>query len=162
MNAHSLLTERAIFAAGCFWSKEYFFAQVPGVIATRVGYTGGHTAQPTYRQVLTKNTGHAEAVEVTFDPTEISFEALVQYFFEIHDATIDRTHKGGQYRSDIFYLNDNQKAIVEKVIAELKSKHYNAVTTLEPAGIFWQAEDRHQKYCDTKGITPKKYRVERF
>lgn len=162
MEPNQPTTERAIFAAGCFWSKEYFFAQVPGVIATRVGYTGGHTAQPTYRQVLTKTTGHAEAVEVTFDPAKISFEALVQYFFEIHDATIDRTNKGGQYRSAIFYLDENQKVLAEKVMAALQDKDYNTVTTLEPAGTFWQAEDRHQKYCDTRGITPKKYRVERF
>lgn len=154
--------ERAIFASGCFWSKEYFFQQAPGVIATRVGYTGGHTENPTYHKVLTKTTGHAEAVEVTFDPTQTSFETLAKLFFEIHDPTIDRRDKGGQYRSAIFYTNENQRLIAEKLIAELKQNGYALVTEVAPAGIFWQAEDRHQKYCDTRGITPKQYKAVRF
>ncbi|MBK7869853.1 MAG: peptide-methionine (S)-S-oxide reductase MsrA [Saprospiraceae bacterium] len=145
-----------MFAAGCFWSKEYFFNQAPGVIATRVGYTGGHTEHPTYNQVLTKTTGHAEAVEITFDPKQTSFEELIKLFFEIHDPTIDRTDKGGQYRSAIFYQNQEQQAIAENLIAALREKGFDIATTLEPAGIFWQAEDRHQKYCDTHGIKPTK------
>lgn len=153
------ITEIAVFAAGCFWSKEYFFNQAPGVIATRVGYTGGHTQHPTYKQVLTKTTGHAEAVEVTFDPTQTSFEQLARFFFEIHDPTIDRKDKGGQYRSAIFYQNQEQQAIAAKMIAALREKGLGIATTLESAGIFWQAEDRHQKYCDTHGIKPKEYRA---
>lgn len=155
-------SEQAIFASGCFWSKEYFFENLPGVIATRVGYTGGHTENPTYKLVLTKTTGHAEAVEVTFDPTQTSFEKLATLFFEIHDPTIDRRDKGGQYRSAIFYKNEEQKAIAEKLINELKIKGFDVVTNLEPAGTFWQAEARHQKYCDTRGMTPKQGRVVRF
>ncbi len=155
-------TEKAIFASGCFWSKEFIFSQVPGVSATRVGYTGGHTEHPTYKQLLTKTTGHAEAVEVTFDSHEVSFEALAQLFFEIHDPTIDRTGKGGQYRSAIFYVDEKQKAIAEKLISNLKTKGFKVVTTLEPVDTFWQAEDRHQKYCDVHHITPKESRVVRF
>lgn len=162
MTLHSLPTEKAIFASGCFWSKEYFFAHAPGVVATRVGYTGGHTENPTYRQVLTKTTGHAEAVEVTFDPAQTSFETLAKLFFEIHDPTVDRTAKGGQYRSAIFYQNAEQQFIAEKLIAELTGKGFQVATTLEPANVFWQAEDRHQKYCDTRGMTPGSKRVVRF
>lgn len=154
--------ERAIFASGCFWSKEYFFQQAPGVVATRVGYTGGHTENPTYHQVLTKTTGHTEAVEVTFDPTKTSFEKLATLFFEIHDPTIDRRDKGGQYRSAIFYTSDNQRIIAEKLIVQLKQNGYAVVTEVVPVGTFWQAEDRHQKYCDTRAITPKQSRVARF
>jgi peptide methionine sulfoxide reductase msrA/msrB len=148
------MTEQAIFASGCFWSKEYFFERATGVVATRVGYTGGHTEHPTYKAVLTKTTGHAEAVEVMFDPTQTSFEALAKLFFEIHDPTIDRRGKGGQYRSAIFYTNEAQKAIAEQLINDLQSKGFKVVTTLEPASTFWQAEDRHQKYCDTRNIIP--------
>ncbi|MFN7120021.1 MAG: peptide-methionine (S)-S-oxide reductase MsrA [Saprospiraceae bacterium] len=155
-------SEQAIFASGCFWSKEYFFENAPGVIATRVGYTGGHTENPTYHQVVTKTTGHAEAVEVTFDPTQTSFENLAKLFFEIHDPTIDRRDKGGQYRSAIFYKNEEQKVIAEQLINALKINGFEVVTMLEPAGTFWQAEDRHQKYCDTRGMTPKLNRTSRF
>lgn len=154
--------ETIIFAAGCFWSKEFLFAQLPGVRHTRVGYTGGHTENPTYKSVLTKTTGHAEAVEVTFDPTQTSFEALAQFFFEIHDPTIDRTGKGGQYRSAIFYKNESQKTIAIALISALKVNGYDVVTQLEPAGVFWQAEDRHQQYCEIRGMTPKEHRVARF
>jgi peptide methionine sulfoxide reductase msrA/msrB len=154
--------EKAIFAAGCFWSKEYLFAHASGVVSTRVGYTGGHTENPTYKQVLTKTTGHAEAVEVTFDPTQTSFETLAKFFFEIHDPTIDRTSKGGQYRSAIFYDNASQKVIAENLIANLQLNGYNIATKIEPACTFWQAEDRHQQYCAVRGMTPEKPRVVRF
>lgn len=154
--------ENAIFAAGCFWSKEYLFAHTPGVISTRVGFTGGHTQHPNYQQVLTKTTGHAEAVEVTFDPNLTSFEVLAKLFFEIHDPTIDRTSKGGQYRSAIFYMSENQRVISEKLITALQSKGYNIATKIEPASTFWQAEDRHQQYCEVRGMTPQANRVERF
>lgn len=154
--------ETAVFASGCFWSKEYIFNNTPGVVATRVGYTGGHTEHPTYKEVCGKTTGHAEAVEVTYDPTQTSYEALAQVFFETHDPTIDRTDKGGQYRSAIFYQNDTQQAIAKKLIAQLRARDIEIVTTLEPAGTFWQAENRHQKYCDTHGMTPKVKRKTRF
>lgn len=156
------MMEKAIFAAGCFWSKEYLFAHASGVVSTRVGYTGGHTENPTYKQVLTKTTGHAEAVEVIFDPTQTSFETLAKFFFEIHDPTIDRTGKGGQYRSAIFYDNASQKVIAEQLIDDLKNRGFEIATTLEPARTFWQAEDRHQQYCAVHSIIPEKPRVVRF
>lgn len=154
--------EKAIFASGCFWSKEYFFNNVKGVVSTRVGYTGGHTLNPTYKEVCTKTTGHAEAVEVTYDADQTSFEELTRLFFEIHDPTVDRTEKGGQYRSSIFYLSDQQKAIAEELIEMLKTNGYDVKTLLEEAGEFWQAEARHQKYCDSRGFTPKNYTKARF
>jgi peptide methionine sulfoxide reductase msrA/msrB len=154
--------EQAIFASGCFWSKEYFFSQVKGVVSTRVGYTGGHTEHPTYKDVCSKKTGHAEAVEVTFDADRTRFEALARLFFEMHDPTIDRTDKGGQYRSAIFYLDEKQKQISEALIRELKDMKYDVKTQLEPAATFWPAEARHQKYCDSRGMTPKDYRKKRF
>lgn len=132
------------------------------MIATRVGYTGGHTENPTYREVCTKTTGHAEAVEVIYDPTQTSYEALAKVFFETHDPTIDRTDKGGQYRSAIFYQNEAQKAIAENLIKILKDRDLKVATTLEPANTFWQAEARHQKYCDMHGMRPKVKRKTRF
>lgn len=154
--------EIAVFASGCFWSKEYIFQHTPGVIVTRVGYTGGHTEHPTYLDVCSKTTGHAEAVEVTFDPSETSFSELAKIFFETHDPTIDRTDKGGQYRSAIFYQNEAQRTIAEKLIAQLRARGLDVVTKLEPAATFWQAEPRHQKYCDTHNMTPKVKRKTRF
>lgn len=154
--------ERAIFASGCFWSKEYFFSQAEGVVSTRVGYTGGRTDHPSYKEVCTKTTGHAEAVEVTYDSDKTKFEQLARLFFEIHDPTLDRTDKGGQYRSSIFYLNEAQKKTAETLIAELKEMKYDVKTLLEPAGDFWTAEARHQKYCDSRGMTPKNYSKKRF
>jgi methionine-S-sulfoxide reductase len=154
--------DRAIFASGCFWSKEYFFSQAEGVVSTQVGYTGGHTKNPTYKAVCTKTTGHAEAVEVTFDADQTSFEQLARLFFEIHDPTLDRTDKGGQYRSSIFYLNEEQKKTAESLVAELKEMNYDVKTLLESAGDFWPAEARHQKYCDSRGMVPKDYNKKRF
>ncbi len=149
------LTETAVFACGCFWSKEYFFRRARGVLATRVGYTGGWVAHPTYNTVLTKTTGHAEAVEVQFDPTQTSFEELTRLFFTLHDPTIDRRGGGGQYRSAIFYTSDNQLLTSEAIVAAWQSKGHPIATVLEPAGIFWPAEDRHQQYCDRHQITPR-------
>ena len=156
------LTDIGIFAAGCFWSKEYFFSQMPGVISTQVGYTGGHTTSPTYQTVLTKTTGHAEAVEVTFDPTLISFEQLTKYFFEIHNLAIDRREKGGQYRSAIFFRDEHQHKIAQALIEQLAQKGIQVATTLEPASTFWPAEERHQQYCETRNLTPQSNRTARF
>jgi peptide methionine sulfoxide reductase msrA/msrB len=150
-------TQRAIFAAGCFWGVEYYFKQAKGVISTAVGYIGGATENPTYREVCAKNTGHAEAVEVVFDPEQISYEELAKLFFEIHDPTqVNRQGPdiGDQYRSEIFYLDEDQKAISENLIAQLKQKKYDVVTRLTPAGTFWKAEDYHQDYYTQKGSTP--------
>ncbi|MCB0554326.1 MAG: peptide-methionine (S)-S-oxide reductase MsrA [Phaeodactylibacter sp.] len=152
----------AVFASGCFWSKEYFFGQAEGVVATRVGYTGGHTENPTYKEVCSKTTGHAEAVEISFDPSVTSFEVLARFFFELHDPTVDRRGNGGQYRSAIFYQNERQKAIAQELIEALQSNGFSVATQLEPAGPFWQAEARHQKYCDARGIPPKSSYQPRF
>lgn len=154
--------EKAVFAAGCFWSKEYILSQQEGVVATRVGFTGGHKDSPTYKEVCAKTTGHAEAVEVTYDPTLTSYEHLTKLFFEIHDPTIDRREKGGQYRSAIFYQDEEQRLKAEELVDTLKAKGYEVATTLEPASTFWLAEARHQKYCDSHGLTPKSHREERF
>ncbi|MCB9296100.1 MAG: peptide-methionine (S)-S-oxide reductase MsrA [Lewinellaceae bacterium] len=148
--------EIAVFACGCFWSKEYFFSRAEGVAATRVGYTGGHRDFPTYKDVCSKTTGHAEAVEVAFDPDSTSFEALARLFFELHDPTVDRRDKGGQYRSAIFFQNEKQKAVARQLIDELQRNGSPVFTQLEPASTFWQAEARHQKYCDTRGMAPRR------
>lgn len=155
--------EIAVFACGCFWSKEYFFGQAEGVISTRVGYTGGHKDFPTYKEVCAKTTGHAEAVEITFDPDRTSFEALARLFFELHDPTVDRRDNGGQYRSAIFCQNEGQKAVAQQLLEELQRNGPEAFTQLEPASTFWQAEARHQKYCDTHGMAPRRpaYRLKR-
>ncbi len=154
--------QKATFACGCFWSKEYFFSKQPGVIATRVGYTGGHTSFPTYHQVCTKTTGHAEAVEVTFDPAQTSFETLARFFFEIHDPAIDRRSKGGQYRSAIFHHTGEQEQTARQLMQELRERGYTLATELSAATTFWEAEDRHQKYCVTRGRKPKLRRTMRF
>lgn len=150
-------TEKAILASGCFWGVEYHLQKIPGVIETTVGYTGGHKDKPTYKEVCTGTTGHAEAVEVVFDPEKVSFETICKVFFETHDPTqVDGQGPdiGDQYRSEIFYVNDNQKVVSEKLIGILRDKGYNVVTKLTPATTFWIAEDYHQDYYDHKGSTP--------
>jgi len=150
-------TSRAIFASGCFWGTEYYFGKEPGVISTTVGYTGGHVKNPTYKEVCTGKTGHAEAVEVIFDPSKTNFEKLARLFFEIHDFTQVNGQGpdiGEQYRSEIFYIDDNQKAVAEKLIKQLESKGYKVATKLEKAGEFYKAEDYHQDYYEKTGGTP--------
>lgn len=144
-------TRKATFAAGCFWGVEYKFAKRPGVVATAVGYEGGQLAQPTYKQVCTDRTGHAEVVELDFDPAQTDYEALVRYFFEMHDPTTANRQGedvGTQYRSAIFVHDDEQRAIAERVRAELDAGHFTGriVTRIEPAATFWRAEDYHQQY----------------
>lgn len=149
--------QRALFASGCFWGTEYHFQRAPGVLSTRVGYTGGHTPHPTYREVCSGKTGHAEAVEVLFDPDVISYEELAKLFFETHDPTqVNRQGPdvGTQYRSAIFYLDDAQKATAERLIAELEAKGYRVATEVTKATTFWPAEDYHQKYYDRTGHSP--------
>ncbi len=145
-------TKTASFAAGCFWGVEKILAGVPGVMSTRVGYQGGQTENPTYEDVCTGRTGHAEAVEVVYDPSKISYEKLLIVFFQYHDpTTMNRqgSDVGSQYRSVIFYYDDAQKKAAEKSIqlldkvAVFKNK---IVTEVVPAGKFWEAEDYHQKY----------------
>jgi peptide methionine sulfoxide reductase msrA/msrB len=143
--------ERAIFAGGCFWGVEHYFHQVPGVIAVRSGYTGGKIERPTYDQVSTGRTGHAEAVEILFDPAKVSYEQLARKFFEIHDPTQENQQGpdfGTQYRSAIFYLNESQKRITEKLIHLLEDRGYDVVTQVTPASTFWPAEEYHQDYLN--------------
>lgn len=150
--------QEAIFAAGCFWGVQDYFDQVPGVTETEVGYAGGHTSQPTYQDVLTHTTGHAEATRVVFDPKKVGYETLLKQFFRMHDPTqLNRQGPdiGDNYRSAVFYKDAKQKAAAQKLINELnKSGKYKKpiVTTLEPADKFWTAEDYHQKYTQKTGF----------
>lgn len=150
-------TDKAIFASGCFWGTEYMFQKAKGVLMTAVGYTGGHSENPTYKQVCLGVTGHAEAIEVIYNPKETTYEELVKLFFETHDPT-QRNRQGPdigeQYRSAIFYFNEEQKNIAEKLIKTLEGKGYNITTQLNPAQTFYKAEDYHQNYYIKKGSTP--------
>ena len=144
--------ETAILAGGCFWGMEEIIRKIPGVIKTTVGYTGGTTADPTYEDVCTGATGHAEAIQVVFDPARLSYEALLDYFFRMHDpTTLNRQHNdvGTQYRSAIFYTSDEQKQTAERVKTQWdKSGKFNRPITTEitPATKFYPAEEYHQKY----------------
>jgi peptide methionine sulfoxide reductase msrA/msrB len=149
--------KRAIFASGCFWGTEYFFQKAEGVLATTVGYIGGHVPNPSYREVCNGTTGHAEATEVWYDPEKTDFETLCRLFFETHDPTqLNRQGPdiGHQYRSAIFYLDEEQKAISEKLIDILKSKGFKVVTELNPATEFYTAENYHQDYYLHNGKSP--------
>jgi len=154
---NELKTVRAIYAAGCFWGVEYYFKQAPGVIETHVGYTGGGTLNPTYKEVCSGNTGHKEVVEVIFDPDKTSFEELTKLYFEIHDFSQTNGQGpdiGEQYLSYIFYINESQKNIAEDLIALLKQKGFKVATELEKAGEFYLAENYHQNYYTKTGKTP--------
>lgn len=149
---------KATFAAGCFWGVEATFRQIPGVTATRVGYTGGDMNNPTYKDVCSDRTGHAEAVEVDYDPSKVSYEDLLNVFWENHDPTqLNRQGPdfGTQYRSAIFYHSPEQeqaaKASKEKLA---KSERFNRpiVTQVVPAVMFYQAEDYHQQYLEKRGL----------
>lgn len=150
----------ATFAAGCFWGVEESFRIVPGVVATRVGYTGGTMQNPTYNDVCSDRTGHAEAVEVQFDPAQISFYQLLEVFWKIHDpTTINRQgpDTGSQYRSAIFFHDQEQEKVVRDSIAALeKSGKFKRaiVTQVVPAQDFYPAEEYHQKYFKKRGIAP--------
>jgi len=149
--------EKAYFASGCFWGTEYHFMRARGVENTTVGYMGGHTQYPTYREVCYNNTGHVETTEVEFDNTKTSYEDLVKLFFETHDFTQiggQGPDIGDQYRSVIFYTTNEQKYIAQKLISILKDKGYKVATDLLPAPHFWVAEEYHQTYYDKKGGTP--------
>ncbi len=150
-------TARAIFASGCFWGTEYYIQRAPGVLATTVGYAGGHVDHPTYEQVCTDRTGHAEAVEVIYDPTKTDYEQLAKLFFETHDFTqLNRQGPdiGRQYRSAIFYLNDEQKQIAERLVGQLREMGHDVKTEITPAGKFWPAERYHQDYYNKTGGSP--------
>lgn len=145
--------EKATFAAGCFWGVEYKFSKLPGVLGTAVGYAGGHLDRPTYKQVCTDRTGHAEVVQLEFDPAIVSYEALVNFFFGLHDPTTPNRQGpdiGSQYRSAIFFHSPQQKEVAEKVKAELNKTRFSGaiITMIEPAQAFWPAEEYHQKYAE--------------
>ena len=151
--------EKATFAAGCFWHVEEAFRSLEGVESTRVGYTGGTTKNPSYEDVCTGKTGHAEAVEVTFDPVKITYDELLEMFCDIHDpTTLNRqgADVGTQYRSVIFYHTPAQKAAAGRSKQDLeKSKLYRkkVVTEITQATEFYQAEDYHQQYLEKQGLS---------
>lgn len=147
---------KATFAAGCFWGVEETFRTTPGVTATRVGYIGGDKEDPTYEEVCSGRTGHAEAVEVEYDPDEVSYGELLETFWSAHDPTqVDRQGPdfGTQYRSAIFPQDEDQKAAAERAIAALNAAgrfRRPVATRIEPASTFWEAEDYHQQYVMKK------------
>jgi peptide methionine sulfoxide reductase msrA/msrB len=157
-------TAEAIFAAGCFWGVEYYFQRLPGVLKTVVGYTGGHKDHPTYNEVCAGNTGHVEAIRVVYDKEECDYETVAKYFFEIHNPIqIDGQgpDRGEQYLSVIFYYDDEQKHIAEKLISQLEKQGIKIATKLLPVSIFWHAEDYHQHYYDKSKKEPYCHRHEK-
>lgn len=157
--------ETAVFAGGCFWGLEAFFRKVPGVISAVSGYTGGTLPEPSYKQVCTGQSGHAEAVKVIFDPKIISYEDLTRIFFEIHDPSqLNRQGPdfGTQYRSAIFPQSEKQRITAQKLINILKNSGLKVVTTLEEASVFYPAEDYHQDYLNKTGRPHCQIRVSRF
>ena len=143
----------ATFGAGCFWGVELTFSKLPGVISTSVGYMGGHTDQPTYKEVCTDSTGHAEVVQVEYDPERLDYERLLATFFQSHDPTQHNRQGpdiGSQYRSAIFYHDETQRQIAADMLATLKAQR-PVVTQLDAAQPYYLAEDYHQKYLEKRG-----------
>jgi peptide-methionine (S)-S-oxide reductase len=149
------MKQQATFGAGCFWGVQFYFDQVPGVAATTAGYSGGHTENPTYEDVCTHTTGHAEVVLVEFDADKVTYETLVRQFFRMHDPTqLNRQGPdvGDSYRSVIFYYDEPQKVIAEKVRDEVQAGLKKPVVTqIVPAAPFYKAEDYHQKFAERTG-----------
>jgi peptide-methionine (S)-S-oxide reductase len=149
---------KATFAAGCFWGVEATFRQLPGVISTRVGYTGGNSPNPTYKEVCTDTTGHAEAVEIDYDPAKLSYDKLLEVFWENHDPTQLNQQGpdwGKQYRSAIFFHTPDQEVAATASKQQLeKSRRFSKpiVTQIVPAVTFFEAEDYHQQYLEKKGL----------
>ncbi|MBP7507840.1 MAG: peptide-methionine (S)-S-oxide reductase MsrA, partial [Prolixibacteraceae bacterium] len=153
----NMKTGTAIVAGGCFWGVEHYMMKLPGVISTEVGYIGGKKVNPTYRDVCSHTTGHAEAVKIVFDESKVSYEEVLKMFFEIHDPTqVDRQGPdiGDQYRSEIFYYTDSEKETAEKLIDILRKKGLDVATEVTRATTFWNAEDYHQQYYKKEGKTP--------
>ncbi|HEY3626286.1 MAG TPA: peptide-methionine (S)-S-oxide reductase MsrA [Terracidiphilus sp.] len=150
--------EKATFGAGCFWGVEAAFAAIPGVLATAVGYEGGTMDRPTYKDVCTDQTGHAEVVELDFDPEKVTYEALLDKFFEMHNpTTLNRQGPdwGAQYRSAVFFHSPEQeksaRAKIEQLTAAGRFKPMRIVTQVVPAQTFWRAEEYHQRYLEKRG-----------
>lgn len=154
-----MATEKATFGAGCFWGVEAAFRQLPGVVDTAVGYLGGSMVNPSYRDVCTGRTGHAEVVEVTYDPQRVSYEQLLNVFWEMHDPTTRNRQGpdvGTQYRSAVFYHSSQQEALANDSKAKLQEAQRFArpiVTEIAPASTFYPAEDYHQRYLEKQGLT---------
>ena len=149
-------TQKGLFAAGCFWGVQYYFDQVPGVVKTTVGYTGGHTINPNFDQVASRMTGHAEAVLVEFDPGTVRYTTLLKHFFRLHDPTelnFQGPDVGDEYRSEVFYFDQEQrKDAIQVRNAVQKSLNKPIVTKFEPAGPFYEAEAFHQKFTEKTGM----------
>ena len=145
-----MTTGKAILAGGCFWGIQDLIRKLPGVVSTRVGYTGGDVANATYRN----HKGHAEAIEIIYDPAKTSYRGLLEFFFQIHDPSTRNRQGydiGTSYRSAIFYLNDDQKRVAEDTIADVDASGLwpgKVVTEVAPAGAFWEAEPEHQDYLE--------------
>lgn len=150
-------TEMALLAAGCFWGVQAYFDDVAGVVSTEVGYSGGHAENPTYEQVTSHTTGHAETTKIEFDPEVVSYHDILENFFRMHDPTTpnqDGPNIGENYRSAIFYMDDGQRRTAEAVIDELKAqKKFKApiITEVAQAGPFYPAEEYHQKFFRKTG-----------
>jgi peptide-methionine (S)-S-oxide reductase len=149
---------QATFGAGCFWGVEYVFRRVPGVIDVQVGYSGGHTQNPTYQEVCSHTTGHAEVAQVSFDPEKVTYEQLLEVFWAMHDPTqVDRQGPdiGDQYRSMIFTHDEEQRAAAEESKAKAQTRFDGPIATrIEPATTFYPAEDYHQEYYTKTGHEP--------
>lgn len=154
-----MATEKAVFGAGCFWGVEARLAEMSGVLDTAVGYEGGTLDHPTYKEVCTDRTGHAEVVQVTFDPSRLGYETLLDAFFALHDPThLNRQGPdwGTQYRSVIFAATDEQATQARHKIAELNASgtfRKPIATVVEAGGTFWKAEEYHQRYLEKRGMT---------
>lgn len=160
------MEQKAYFAGGCFWGVEHLMQQQEGVLSVVSGYMGGYKDNPTYQEVKSHETGHAETVEITYDSEKVTYTTLLKLFMEIHDPTqLDRQgiDVGPQYRSEIFYRTEEEKSEALDIIDILKNKGYDIVTKVTPASKFWIAEEYHQNYCQVHGIEPECHiRVKRF
>jgi peptide methionine sulfoxide reductase msrA/msrB len=146
-----------VLASGCFWGTQYFLARIPGVLETKVGYTGGHTRNPSYKQVCEGTTGHVEAVEVFYDPSQVDLAEILKIYFETHDfsqADGQGPDIGPQYLSVLFFESDEERTLAQSLIDELRTLGHGVATQLKPRAEFWVAEDYHQDYYERKGDTP--------
>lgn len=150
-------SEEIILAAGCFWGVEYLFQQLNGIVKTECGYIGGSTNNPIYKEICHGDTGHLEAVRIIFDRTIIPLEAVIKYFFEIHDPS-QRNRQGpdigNQYHSAVFYYTEEQKQVTKSLIQELEQKKISIATSVLPMAVFWPAEDYHQNYYNKQNKLP--------
>ena len=149
-------TRKALFAAGCFWGVQYYFDEVPGVVKTTVGYSGGTVPNPSYDAVASRLTGHAESILIEFDPKKVSYATLLKHFFRMHNPTYlsnDGINYGPEYRSAIFYFDETQRSLAEKVRDEVQKNYKDPIVTeISPARPFYEAEPMHQKFTARTGI----------